>query len=509
MMRQAFQHAPICLALLAAAASADWPTDANAPLFIGAAVGPDTQRHSITVTDDGAVWIGWQDPYCLGDLRLQRVSFQGDVLAPGGVITQPDPTCGFVMPPELVPSANHVVFARAFAELATDSIQRIGPDGQETWNHTVPTNGDFYDDQHLAKLFPLQNDEFLLVTQSYFLFHIDRLNSAGQSVWDAPVVLDPGSASADVLTVVDDGADGVFLFYDMPTSYRRAARVTRIAHDGSILFPPLSPTPVGELEGHSRHTTPVAIPDGLGGVVFIWTKGFESDWTPAPLLMQRIGPDGSLAFPIEGHRIALTPERQFDPLVERDPATGDLFITWRDDLPGSQDLKAQRITLEGDRLWGDNGVGVAPLDHLLGRYAPIWWDDALVIPVTGPQGVDVHRITPEGVVEPNPQPISPPSPARAIRATQVDNGIVVVWHTAQGFENDLLAQRLNPGGRLGNPPCNAADFAAPYGQLDFFDVADFLAAFADQHESADIVHDGAFNIFDITVYLGAFSSGCP
>ncbi|MBX3322341.1 MAG: hypothetical protein KF757_05070 [Phycisphaeraceae bacterium] len=61
---------------------------------------------------------------------------------------------------------------------------------------------------------------------------------------------------------------------------------------------------------------------------------------------------------------------------------------------------------------------------------------------------------------------------------------------------------------LQQEPCNIADFAEPYGVLDFFDAAAFLQAFANMDESADLVHDGAFNSFDLLAFMRAFSKGC-
>ena len=47
------------------------------------------------------------------------------------------------------------------------------------------------------------------------------------------------------------------------------------------------------------------------------------------------------------------------------------------------------------------------------------------------------------------------------------------------------------------------------GVLDFFDVQQFLAAFAAQEPLADWNHDGTFDFFDVQTFLAAFSAGCP
>ncbi|MDF1810478.1 MAG: GC-type dockerin domain-anchored protein [Phycisphaerales bacterium] len=47
------------------------------------------------------------------------------------------------------------------------------------------------------------------------------------------------------------------------------------------------------------------------------------------------------------------------------------------------------------------------------------------------------------------------------------------------------------------------------GDLNFFDVSAFLAAFGSQDQSADFNNDSEFNFFDVSSFLSAFGEGCP
>ena len=47
------------------------------------------------------------------------------------------------------------------------------------------------------------------------------------------------------------------------------------------------------------------------------------------------------------------------------------------------------------------------------------------------------------------------------------------------------------------------------GELDFFDVSDFLDAFGAQDPVADINGDRSFDFFDVSDFLDAFGAGCP
>ncbi len=54
------------------------------------------------------------------------------------------------------------------------------------------------------------------------------------------------------------------------------------------------------------------------------------------------------------------------------------------------------------------------------------------------------------------------------------------------------------------------DLAAPFGELNFFDLATYLALFNAQDPAADLAEPhGVFNFFDLAAYLSAFNAGCP
>lgn len=57
--------------------------------------------------------------------------------------------------------------------------------------------------------------------------------------------------------------------------------------------------------------------------------------------------------------------------------------------------------------------------------------------------------------------------------------------------------------------CSVADFAQPFGELNFFDVSAFLSLLTSEDPSADLNNDGLFNFFDISAFLNSFTQGCP
>ena len=56
----------------------------------------------------------------------------------------------------------------------------------------------------------------------------------------------------------------------------------------------------------------------------------------------------------------------------------------------------------------------------------------------------------------------------------------------------------------------AADLAEPFGTLNFFDVAAFIALYNAGDASADIAEPfGVLNFFDLAAYVGLYGAGCP
>ena len=64
-------------------------------------------------------------------------------------------------------------------------------------------------------------------------------------------------------------------------------------------------------------------------------------------------------------------------------------------------------------------------------------------------------------------------------------------------------------GLVGPVMCNAADYAEPLGELNFFDVSAFLSLYNAADSAADLNGDGSFNFFDVSLFLSAYSNGCP
>jgi len=57
-------------------------------------------------------------------------------------------------------------------------------------------------------------------------------------------------------------------------------------------------------------------------------------------------------------------------------------------------------------------------------------------------------------------------------------------------------------------PC-PVDLALPFGSLDFFDIAAFVAFYNAGDPITDLDMNGSFNFFDVAAFITAFNAGCP
>ena len=95
-----------------------------------------------------------------------------------------------------------------------------------------------------------------------------------------------------------------------------------------------------------------------------------------------------------------------------------------------------------------------------------------------------------------------------VQSNPDDGTIQLVLSAASGEFMFLNAIKLEVEGG-GQPNCNAADLAEPFGVLDLADINAFVVAFTTQDPSGDIDQNGIFDLADITGFVGAFTGGCP
>ena len=255
--------------------------------------------------------------------------------------------------------------------------------------------------------------------------------------------------------VVADGSSGAIIVWMDWESNR--VRAQRVDSSGDALWDPNGVTLSGAV-GYATPVSPRAISDGAGGVVVSWTTAHE-EMDEQDVCVQRVGPLGDLLWGEEG--IALGKGLCLPGSVElASDGAGGAVVAWYDDETGAEsDVYAQRVSADGDVLWGAGGIEICGVPD--GQYCPqvvgdgangaivAWWDYR-----NGGEESDIYaqRISAAGSVLWTTGGVA----VCAAEGRQCDvrllddgaGGAVLAWEDARNADFDLYAQRVDPSGTL-------------------------------------------------------------
>jgi hypothetical protein len=298
-----------------------------------------------------------------------------------------------------------------------------------------------------------------------------RLDPAGNALWaeNGLNVSQMALGSGDPL-VEPDGAGGAFVafhtdstlsnYFDCPVRNSRIM-IERIDADGAVLWKkPVSAAP----PGWTTEQNAKMFLDGSGGVLLLWEGApftFEpyscGSWRNFRLFAQRIDAGGNRLWGLDPVRVCL-----YEHIQEVSEATldgsGALVVAWTDWRNGSvsqRDIYAQRIGLDGSRLWGEEGKAVIVYgsDQSRVRLAPDGAGGVFAVWADGRSGTQIYaqRLDASG----DPQWASDGAPVCTVSGQKgvLDimprgpGSAVAYWTMPQtdGFYN-LFAQRIDGNG---------------------------------------------------------------
>ena len=209
--------------------------------------------------------------------------------------------------------------------------------------------------------------------------------------------------------IVRDGAGGAIIAWwdDRPNGTGIGIYAQRLDADGNPLW-----TTNGILVGAVEWVTvdPVAVSDGLGGAYIVWSDS-RSGQPDDHLYAQRVGADGSFLWAAGGVQVCPDGGRQYYPQAISDfrPQVGlntnGFIIVFYDTRVGAFTPYAQRMDMNGTRIWGNGGVRVGTTSAELypsvdtdGTASPFFSAGALVTWKTG-IGIRANWINANGIVQ--------------------------------------------------------------------------------------------------------------
>jgi hypothetical protein len=197
---------------------------------------------------------------------------------------------------------------------------------------------------------------------------------------------------------------------------------------------------------------PDLVSDGQGGMIIAWHDARHEN---RDVFAQRVSADGEMLWGKDGVPVCDLPSPQSWPVVLTD-GEGGAIIVFGDSRHGNQDIYAQRMAPNGKRLWADEGVPVC-IDPTLqddvnaiadgaGGVIVVWEDWR-----NDNQDIYAQRIDGDG----NPAWTANGVPVYRGDGDQYDprlttddaGGAIVAWHDISTPDLDVFAQRLSATGK--------------------------------------------------------------
>jgi hypothetical protein len=234
--------------------------------------------------------------------------------------------------------------------------------------------------------------------------YAQRVNAAGITQWTAngvavciaggnqffPVVISDGNGGA-IITWTDYRNDVSFNNTDIFAQKINAAGEVQWTANG-----------IAVCNNNTNQRSPRLALFGNGGAVVVWSDD-RNGTNNSDIYAQRINPDGSFAWTVNGIVVCNATSFQSDPALISDGSNAT-FITWLDNRSGTYNVYAQRLDAAGAAQWTANGTGVCIAGGFKGTArivsdgstgAIISWEDAR----SGNADVYAQKLNASGVAQ--------------------------------------------------------------------------------------------------------------
>ncbi len=477
-------HRAIALVALAAAvvlpvptATALWPSDPAVNLCIANRAGGETEPIP-GPTSDGGCFVGWFDPtsgsYCA---YLQRLDRLGNEAWPhGGILISNHPQNSALFGWDLTVDGDDnaiMVFSDMRAGATLDVVAyKISPAGDFLWGPDGISLSAMTGDE-MSPTVTVADDGDVVVTWSWFpisgdgAIYMQRLSPEGVLRYAAGglrIAGDPGESPSFSCPAPSLAGSVIISWVRDISSYMspRHLYAQRFAPDGSAVWP--SVVHIYDQVALPMGYRPTISSDSAGGVVSAWNA---SEGNLHNVRVQHLDALGTELFGHNGARVTLDATRNhIAPTLTYHPDTEECFVFWdeRNAQQSTWGLYGQRLSVSGERLWGDQGRTFIPLSTMyktMYRSTPcadgamVFWFEEIAGPYLG-RVVQAMRVDAAGVTV-WPQPIL------TIATTLSDKGrlpviatpdemAIAVWEDSRSGEIDIYGQNIYPDGTLGVDP---------------------------------------------------------
>ena len=333
----------------------------------GAAV-PYLATHSC-----GTSYVSWFTPAAGGDYYpwIQKVDVLGYIQWASPIQVSSQTSMTWITDYSLAVTPDTCALV-AFQDMRTGNndvfIYKIGQNGEFLWGDDgiqLSNDPDFevnpvmavHPDNNVVVAWPrsVDNGDSKVVLQ--------RINSAGQKTWTNDLVLGEIGFDYTWPTVIPaENGNTIIVYYKEWGPYwapNRIIHAQKIDPQGNSLW---SPKPVLFNGVIPVYVHPQIAPDGSGGVYVTWM--YERVANHLSSFVQHVSSDGTVTMEANGAEVSTNSSTlAMEPAIGCDGTTHSAYVFWREtDLNQNVfGLYGQRMDINGNRKWGNNGLQIEPV----------------------------------------------------------------------------------------------------------------------------------------------------
>ena len=186
--------------------------------------------------------------------------------------------------------------------------------------------------------------------------YVQRVNEGGTPLWTADgLIMTSAAGTQEEPRITTDNYGGAIVAWEDNRGADQDIYVRHVSAYGTVDWLG-DGTPVCVLAGWQE--LPVIASDGAGGAIIAWV---DPRTTPYSIYAQRVDRAATARWDVNGNMVS-------DPLFGQNTVVimpdgqGGAFAAWEEGAGGVMLLAAQRISVEGDTLWGSGGVKIYDME---------------------------------------------------------------------------------------------------------------------------------------------------
>jgi hypothetical protein len=444
---------------------AQWTNDSLNNTLICNATG-DKGVPKISSLSDNGCYISWYGGASNYDINLQRLDFAGNVLwQQNGMVVSDHPQETWVTDFDMKTDNddNAVVVFNDIRNGNWDVfVYKISPEGEQLFG----TNGMEAGESPFADMTPrvcVTSDNSVIIawmreSGDYLNIIMQKFDNQGNKMWEANGrELSVADASVKWPYLQPTGDGGFILGYFVETgpfwAPDKLMYAMRYDYDGNTLWD--EPVELCGATGITAWDDYKAIPDGNDGLIAFWQDDSDNN-TLFNSAVQHLLADGTLAFPANGVELATTSSfHHYYDYATGLTTEGEIMVFWAqaDANQNYNGLMGQKISSEGMRLWGDEGLELIPMNSTF-RFiqTTAFKNDTSFLVYEDSENYLVKAINSDGEEvwkEDAPLSFSPSTKMQPAGTGMVADQVVIAWIDEQNSERSVKAQNFLIDGNLG------------------------------------------------------------